>query len=80
MGLNMKIKTTHDGWGCVPELTEVTYELDQIGDYVYEIKNCVRISDLESMVQDLSEIMDNVKYHLDKINVQTEFITVDIED
>ena len=32
------------------------------------------------MVQDLSEIMDNVKYHLDKINVQTEFITVDIED
>ena len=76
----MKIKTTEDGWGCVPELTDVTYELDQIGDYVYEIKNCVRISDLESMVNDMREIMDNVKYHLDKIDTTKEFITVDIED
>ena len=57
----MKIKTTHDGWGCVPELTDVTYELSMVNDYVYEIKNCVRNSDLESMVSDINEIMDNVK-------------------
>ena len=75
----MKIKTIHDGWGCVPELTDVTYELSMINDYVYEIKNCVRNSDLESMVNDINEIMDNVKYHLSKIDTQKEYETVDEE-
>jgi hypothetical protein len=76
----MKIKTIHDGWDCVPELKDVTYELSTVSDYIYEIKNCVRNSDLESMVNDMREIMDNVKYHLDKIDTTKEFITVDIED
>jgi len=76
----MKIKTIHDGWDCVPELKDVTYELSTVNDYIYEIKNCVRNSDLESMVNDMREIMDNVKYHLDKIDTTKEFITVDIED
>ena len=74
------IKTIEDGWDCVPELKDVTYELSTVSDYIYEIKNCVRNSDLESMVNDMREIMDNVKYHLDKIDTTKEFITVDIED
>ena len=76
----MIVETIEDGWDCVPELKDVTYELSTVSDYIYEIKNCVRNSDLESMVNDMREIMDNVKYHLDKIDTTKEFITVDIED
>lgn len=73
----MEIKTIEDGWGCVPKLTDVTQELDTLSSYVYEIKNCVRQSDLSSMVEDMKEIMDNVKYHLDMIDTTKEYKTVD---
>ncbi len=62
----MVIETIEDGWDCIPELKDVTWELSMLNDYIYEIKNCVRNSDLESMVSDMIEIMDNVKYHLNK--------------
>ena len=47
-----------------------------LNDYIYEIKNCVRNSDLESMVSDMNEIMDNVKYHLNKIDTTKEYKTI----
>ena len=74
------VKTTEDGWNCVPELTDVTYELGMVNDYVYEIKHCVRNSDLESMVNDINEIMDNVKHHLSNIDTQKEYETVEDYD
>ncbi len=73
----MVIETIEDGWGCVPELKDVTWELSMLNDYIYEIKNCVRNSDLESMVSDMNEIMDNVKYHLNKIDTTKEYKTID---
>ena len=72
----MVIETIEDGWDCVPELKDVTWELSMLNDYIYEIKNCVRNSDLESMVSDMNEIMDNVKYHLNKIDTTKEYKTI----
>lgn len=73
----MVVETIEDGWDCVPELKDVTWELGMLNDYIYEIKNCVRNSDLESMVSDMNEIMDNVKYHLNKIDTTKEYKTID---
>lgn len=70
------IKTTEDGWGCVPQLKDAVSELKFISNYIYEIENCVRDSDLASMVEDLNETMENVKYHLSKINVTKEYKTI----
>jgi hypothetical protein len=72
----MVIETIEDGWDCIPELKDAVTELSMINDYVYEIKNCVRISDLESMVVDMNEIMDNVKYHLSKVDITKEYKTI----
>ncbi len=73
------IETTEDGWGCVPQLRDVVSELKFISNYIYEIDNCVRTSDLASMVEDLNETMENVKYHLSKIKVNSEYKTIDEE-
>jgi|TARA_R110000772_G_scaffold13890_1_gene40604 hypothetical protein len=73
----MVVETTADGWECVPHLRDVVSELKFISNYIYEIENCVRTSDLSSMVEDLNETMDNVKYHLNKINTSVEYKTVD---
>ena len=70
------IETTEDGWGCVPQLKDAVDELEFINHYIYEIKSCVRISDLASMVEDLNETMENVKYYLSKIKVTNEYKTV----
>ncbi len=72
----MVVETIEDGWDCIPELKDAVTELSMINDYVYEIKNCVRISDLESMVVDMNEIMDNVKYHLSKVDTTKEYKTI----
>jgi hypothetical protein len=66
-------------WGCVPQLKDVVDELEFINHYIYEIKNCVRTSDLASMVEDLNETMENVKYHLSKIKVTNEYKTMEYE-
>jgi hypothetical protein len=70
------IETTEDGWGCVPQLKDAVSELKFISNYIYEINNCVRTSDLTSMVEDLNETMDSIKYHLSKINVNNEYKTI----
>jgi hypothetical protein len=43
------IETTEDGWGCVPQLRDAVSELKFISNYIYEIDNCVRTSDLTSI-------------------------------
>ena len=37
------IKTTEDGWDCVPELAEAVSIYEEAGHHIYEIKNCVRV-------------------------------------
>ena len=74
------IKTIEDGWDCCPELTEVTDSIDNIDSYVYEIKNCVRSSDLESMVAEMRDHLQEAIDKLDEIDTDIEYETCDDED
>jgi len=74
------IKTTEDGWGCVPALREVVEHLGYTADAVYEIKNCVRARSLDSMVDDIkTHLMDAIEA-LDEIDTTEDFITVEEEE
>ena len=58
------IETTEDGWGCVPQLKDAVSELKFISNYIYEIDNCVRTSDLASMVVGIeTKLMENEYYN-----------------
>ena len=61
----MKIETTTDGWDCIPELNEAVQYINNINNEIYEIKNCVRATKLEhlieSMIENLSEAIGALK-------------------
>jgi len=74
----MKSKETiEDGWNCVPELLEAIEELEAINDFKYEIKNCVRVSSLYGMVEEMKHILQNVLDKLDEVDTEVEYTTVD---
>ena len=73
------IKTTEDGWNCVPELTDVTNEIDNVNNIIYEIKNCVRQHDLYDIVEELKNMAYTVTDLLEDIDTDREFETVDEE-
>ena len=74
---NMKkqIRTTEDGWDCVPELMNVVRCIDELGHDIYEIKNCVRMSDLESMVNNMRDQLQEALNALDDIDTDREYVT-----
>ena len=74
------IKTTEDGWECVPELTEVLKRIDLTKDALYEIRCCVRSRNLDSMVDELKTHLIDALESLDEIDSTQEFITVDDEE
>ena len=74
------IKTTEDGWGCVPELTEVVEMYENAGHHIYEIKNCVRAEGLEEMIDGLLGMCIDMKEKLEEIDESQEFETVEDED
>ena len=41
----MLIKTFEDGWDCLPELKEVVKTIEELDHYMYEINNCVRVTE-----------------------------------
>ena len=67
------LKTSEDGWDCIPELTEYTdcYDND-LGHLVYEIKRCKREMSLEDMIYELKshtrELNDIIKRIENKYN------------
>ena len=69
-------ETYEDGWDCVPELQEAVEELEAIDTFKYEIKNCVRRSSLDYMVDEMKEILQNVLDKLDEIDTEVEYKTV----
>ena len=73
----MAIKTTTDGWDCVPELKEVISEIENVDGIVYEINNCVRSTDLYTIVEELKTMAHNITEKLEAINEDQEFETVD---
>ena len=68
------IKTTADGWDCIPELNEVVYTMEELNDYIYEIKNCQRSSDLEEIVFDMQAIMEQAIEQLQQIDTDVEIV------
>ena len=76
----MAIKTTTDGWDCVPELKEVISEIENVDGIVYEINNCVRQSDLYTIVEELKNMAYTLTEKLEAIDEDQEFETVDEEE
>ena len=74
------VKTTEDGWDCVPKLTEVAEKMDEVESFVYEIKHCVRETELEDMVVEMTEMFEDAIMILKKIDTEVEYETVDEED
>ena len=76
----MAIKTIEDGWDCVPELKEVISEIENVDGIVYEINNCVRQTDLYTIVEELKNMAYNLTEKLEAIDEDQEFETVDEEE
>lgn len=75
-----KTKTTHDGWGCVPELKQAVNALNKVNDLCYEINNCVRAHYLDHMVVEMKWALQEALEILEGIDVSEEFETVDEEE
>ena len=72
----MTIKTTTDGWDCVPQLREVANLIEDGTNYhIYEINHCVRQSDLRDMVSELRNAYSEAFAMLDTIDVDVEYET-----
>ena len=54
----MKTKTEEDGWGCVPELQDAIDYIEECSSDIYEIKNCVRNSDLSDLINNIKNNND----------------------
>ena len=73
------VKTIEDGWDCVPELKDVVGAYKNMKGAIYEIENCVRDRDLPSLVGELQECLEDMFNHLDNIDTDREFETVDYD-
>ncbi len=73
----MAIKTIEDGWDYVHELKECVGEIDNIGNTIYEIKNCVRTMELYDIVEELKNMAYTINDILENIDEDQEFETVD---
>jgi len=73
----MAIETIEDGWDCVPELKEVISEIENVDGIVYEINNCVRSTDLYTIVEELKNMAYTLTEKLEAIDEDQEFETVD---
>ena len=74
--MSEQIKTTEDGWDCVPELMDAVRMIEEIGHDIYEIKHCVRQNDLEGMVENMKDYLQEAIDILDSIDTEREFITI----
>ena len=72
----MAIKTIEDGWDCVPALKEVISEIENVDGIVYEINNCVRSTDLYTIVEELKTMAHNITEMLEEVDEDQEFVTV----
>ena len=74
------IKTTEDGWDCEYLLTEAVDKIESTSNFIYEIKHCVRETDLKHMVSEMKEYLQDAIKTLDEIDTDVEFETVEDED
>jgi len=70
------IKTTEDGWDCEPKLKLAVEAIEKCHHFKYEIENCVRSSELDYMVYEMRDFLKEAVEHLDKIDTNQEFKTI----
>ena len=70
------IKTTEDGWECVPELKNVVDIYENVAHHIYEINHCSREQCLEDMVNELLSMCVDMKHELERIDESQEFETI----
>jgi hypothetical protein len=78
--MSEQIKTTEDGWDCVPELMDAVKMIEEIGHDIYEIKHCKRQMDLEGLVDNMINYLKDAIDILEDIDTDVEYITVEEED
>ena len=66
--------TNEDGWDCVPELKEAVKIIETMGSDIYEIKNCVRESNIYDMVMGMIDTMEYAIEELKLIDTDIEWI------
>ena len=67
------IKTSEDGWDCVPQLNNVAKTLSFLDPYLYEIRTCVRSSSVEDMVNGIKDTLEEALEELNEIDTDIEF-------
>jgi len=72
-------KTTTDSWDCVPQLKRACTEIDELHHYTYEIKNCVRVTDLEEMIVEMKYLLERAIEELDEVDTNIDWVTEDDE-
>ena len=73
-------KTNHDGWGCEPMFRDAVNCIDELQDYIYEIKNCVRESDISDMKSEMIRCLTNAVASLEEVDDTVEWVTEDEEE
>jgi hypothetical protein len=61
-------KTYKDGWDCEPNFKEAVKTLGWIQDYIYEIKHCVRDSDISDMKYEMIHCLKEAIMCLEDVN------------
>lgn len=69
--------TDEDGWDCVPELKEAVEIIESMDNDIYEIKNCVRKSNIYDMVMGMIDTMEYAVEELKGIDTDIEWIEKD---
>ena len=71
------VKTVEDGWDCVPEFDDVLEYYDDMSHHIYEIRNCVRSSDLPDLCCELEHLASSILSAVRRIDTEQEFVTVE---
>lgn len=75
-----ELRTSEDGWDCIPQLKQASDCLEDVSSDKYEIDNCVRYSELEDLVTNLKEKLFQAIEYLNEIDLDTKIIEIDDEE
>ena len=75
----MRKETYEDGWDCEPRLQDAVKKIEELSSFNYEVNNCVRATSLDSMVIEMTEILENATNMLNEIDASVEFYTIEDE-
>ena len=64
--------TDEDGWDCVPELKEAVEIIGAMDNDIYEMKNCVRKSNIYDMVMGM---IDTMEYAVEDLKELTQILS-----